>query len=121
MKKKISLSEQIEKIDKFLEKLAKQTSLQINDLSKSFKVLSGRFDNLSGKFDHLSTSVSGQIDDLAQITKNSFDDVDGRLGGLELGQDAILIKLDNYAYKFEVVDIKQRVNRLEKKTGIKDK
>jgi hypothetical protein len=62
------------------------------------------------------------LEKLAVIIKSGFDSVETRLlnienrtSSLEIGQEDILIKLDNYAYKFEVNDLKKRVTKIEQK------
>lgn len=68
------------------------------------------------------------LENLAEMMKVSFDSIDGRfnsvdqkldsvdqrLGSLEQGQENILLKLDNYAYKFEVRHLTKRVDKIEK-------
>ncbi|MBM3205744.1 hypothetical protein FJZ41_02790 [Candidatus Shapirobacteria bacterium] len=48
-----------------------------------------------------------------------FDAVDKRLDKLEQGHEEIKLRLDNVAYRFELVELQRRVEILEKKTGIK--
>jgi polyhydroxyalkanoate synthesis regulator phasin len=78
------------------------------------------------------------IDDLAMMTKRGFDELGEKLGEKidELGErvkegfgvvsennarehDDIKLRLDNVAYRFELVELQKRVDALEKKTGIK--
>ncbi len=58
-------------------------------------------------------------EDLARIVKNGFDDVYKKLRGLEQGQEDIKLRLDNVAYRFEVQELKKRVEKLELKLGLK--
>ena len=65
------------------------------------------------------------IDDLAVMVKGGFDAMDGRfdkmenrLDGLEQGQEDIKLRLDNVAYRFELVELQRRVELVEKKVGI---
>lgn len=69
------------------------------------------------------------IDDLAVMVKQGFDHlqshVDGRfekvgreLAELKSGQESIVLRLSNVAYRFELVDLEKRVDRLEHKTGL---
>lgn len=76
----------------------------------------------------MKTGKKVTIDDLASLIKHGFDHVDDqfkvvnhRLTNLESGQEAILLRLDNVAYRFELVDLEKRVYRLETKTGISRK
>lgn len=66
------------------------------------------------------------LDDLAKMVKGGFDDVGKefgevkkRLDTLERGQEDIILKLDNVAYRFELVALQKRVEELEKRAGIK--
>ena len=65
------------------------------------------------------------IDDLAIMVKGGFDAMDGRfdkmenkLEVLEQGQEEIKLRLDNVAYRFELVELQRRVELVEKKVGI---
>ena len=62
------------------------------------------------------------IDDLAVMIAKGFDGIENEIGGmkndvknLKLGQDDIRNKLDNVAYRFELVELDKRVRVLEKK------
>lgn len=62
------------------------------------------------------------IDNLAVMIKKGFDHMDEnfkqadeRLNCLEKGQEEIKLKLDNVAYRFELVELQKRVEILEKK------
>ena len=73
------------------------------------------------------------IEDLAVITKKGFDSVDKKfdavdksfkevnenLKGLADGQERIELRLSNVAYRFEVVELEKRVEKLELKLNIK--
>ncbi|MEK7161113.1 MAG: hypothetical protein AAB729_00265 [Patescibacteria group bacterium] len=73
------------------------------------------------------------LDDLALMVgkgfngvNERFDKVDHRLGGvekklkdLEEGQEHIKLRLDSVAYRFELVEVQKRLERLETKAGIK--
>lgn len=67
-----------------------------------------------------------QLDDLAVMVKSGFDQVDKRFehmeesfGTLEKGQEEIKLRLDNVAYRFELVELQKRVEILEKKINFK--
>lgn len=66
--------------------------------------------------------VKMTLEKLAVMIKSGFDSVEARLlnienrtSSLEIGQEDILMKLDNYAYKFEVNDLRKRVAKIEQK------
>ncbi len=46
------------------------------------------------------------------------DNLEPALNNLEQGQEEIKLKLDNVAYRFELVELQKRVEFLEKKLGI---
>ena len=58
--------------------------------------------------------------ELAGMVKNGFDEmgkqfekVDNRLTALETGQEDIKLRLDNVAYRFEIVEVQKRLKALE--------
>lgn len=69
------------------------------------------------KSDILKVRVEAKSDNesLAIMVAKGFDAVDKRLKNLENGQEDIILRLDNTALKFEVVELKRRVGALEKK------
>lgn len=84
------------------------------------------------KIDDLAMMTDKKIDELAMMTKRGFDEmgermnkgfseVNKRLGLLEEGQEEIKLRLDNVAYRFELVELQRRVEVLEKKMGLKVK
>ena len=64
------------------------------------------------------TQKNTTINDLAFMVKKGFDQVDERFDTLERGQEEIKLKLDNVAYRFEMVELQKRVEVLEKKLNI---
>lgn len=61
------------------------------------------------------------INDLAVMVKQGFDDatkqfdkVNQRLNSLEQGQERIELRLTNVAYRFELVELQKRVEKIEK-------
>jgi hypothetical protein len=60
------------------------------------------FNEVSDKFEGLSSKVDKR-----------FDEVDHRLSALERGQEDIKLRQDNMAYRFELDELKKRVDRLE--------
>ena len=49
-----------------------------------------------------------QTDDLAAIVAKGFDSLENRMDTLEQGQEDIKLKLDNVAYRFELVALDAR-------------
>lgn len=91
-------------------------------LAENLDKLTGKVDVLSNKLD----TVSNTVDNLAASVKNSFDymtvqfvEVRSDISGLKSGQEEIKLRLDQHAYSFEVKDLKYRVDKIEKKIGIK--
>ncbi len=66
-------------------------------------------------FEELAKMVKRGFDETA--TKKEFADVqtglNSRIDNLERGQDDILLKMDNFAYKFEVNELKKRATKTE--------
>lgn len=101
-----------DKIDKKNDDLAImiQNGFDNTATKDDFHYLNDRIDNLESKVDSLGI---GQETLIKKVTS------------LEIGQEDITLKLDNYAYKFEVDELKKRatktdgrLNRLESKTGL---
>ncbi len=75
---------------------------------------------------------SEQLERLAMMVKQGFDQVDqrfaavdrrfegieGRLDRLEQGQDEVRMRLDQAAYRFELVELTHRVKTIENKVGL---
>jgi hypothetical protein len=70
------------------------------------------------------------LDGLAIMVKNGFDDLQGQINNgfsavktdtkeLKEGQEEIKLRLDNVAYRFELVELQKRVDLLEKRVGIR--
>lgn len=59
------------------------------------------------------------VDKTLIATREDIHNLDKRIAVLEGGQEQIRLRLDNVAYRFEMVDLKNRVERLENKAGIK--
>ncbi len=81
---------------------------------------------LAERMDKGFTSVHKKIDDLTDITRNSFNEVDRRFNKVDKRFDVveqrlenIELKLGNVAYRFEIEEVVRRVNILEKKVGLK--
>lgn len=77
--------------------------------------------------------ISKTLENLVIMVKQGFDSVDERFTAVDLrfnrfeqqlkteieqSRNEILLKLGNYAYKFEVDDLKHRVKKVEKKIVI---
>ena len=65
------------------------------------------------------------VDHLAILTSKGFEEnqkqhnvLIEKAGDLEQGQEDIKLRLDNVAYRFELVELQNRVAFLEKKMGI---
>lgn len=59
------------------------------------------------------------VDKTLIATRDDIHKLDKRIAVLEAGQEQIKLRLDNVAYRFELVSLKDRVERLEIKAGIK--
>ena len=74
-------------------------NITINDVAKSV--------------DDLATSVKEGFDEVHKSMKSGFEAVDKRLTTLERGQEDIKLRLDNVAYRFELVEVQKRLKTLE--------
>lgn len=71
------------------------------------------------------TKKKTTIDDLAIMigkgfshVDERFEQVDKRLSSLENGQEDIKMKLNNVAYRFELVELQKRVEILERRVRV---
>lgn len=58
------------------------------------------------------------LNDLAGMIKVGFDETQAKFEVLERGQEDIKLRLDNVAYRFEIVALEKRVEVLEHKLGV---
>jgi hypothetical protein len=77
----------------------KEKNITINDVAKSL--------------DDLAISVKEGFDGVSKSMKDGFERVDKRLTTLERGQEDIKLRLDNVAYRFEIVEVQKRLKALE--------
>ena len=91
-----------------MKKLKKNTT--IDDLAS---MVARGFENTSTKSDikRLEDKFSSLITKVSLLV--------AKLSWLERGQEDIKLKLDNVAYRFELVELQRRVELLEKKVGAK--
>jgi len=72
------------------------------------------------------------VDDLAAIVKRGFDETGEKIEEIKnevkslreantREHEAITLRLDNVAYRFELVELQKRVDVLEKKVGVRHK
>ncbi len=73
----------------------KEKNITINELAGMVKT---GFDEMGKQF--------GKVD-------NRFDKVENRLTALEKGQEDIKLRLDNVAYRFELIEVLKRLKTLE--------
>jgi hypothetical protein len=102
-----------------IDDLDKTVDTKINVLAQAFDVFTETVDT---KMNVLAKTIDLKIDGLAQAVTKGFadqavrmDSMETRILNLELGQENILLRLDNVAYKFEVVDLHRRVDILERR------
>jgi len=105
-----------DKIEKIIEKSAENTRA---DLRKEIASSAEKTKSEIGII------IKEEIEGLAIMTNNGFNGVQKQLNEhnrrfdiLESGQEDIKLRLDNVAYRFELIQLQSRVKRLEKKVGI---
>jgi predicted nucleic acid-binding Zn-ribbon protein len=91
-----------------MKKAVKKKNVTLDDLAgmvaKGFEGVNKQFEGVEGRFKGID---------------NQFKGVNQRLAALEEGQEQIKLKLDNVAYRFELIELQKRVERLEAKSGIR--
>jgi len=99
----------------------KSKKVTLESLAGTVGILSrnvGRLVTTVGDLSNKVASLDGKVDSLASSTSKGFEDMQEKFNILESGQENIKLRLDHVAYRFEVVDLKKRVERLEDRTGI---
>jgi hypothetical protein len=107
-------------------------NITIDDLAVRFDKTDRKIDQLAESMrvgfikqeERLTKNIDEKIGDLAGLTKRGFDEmgerfdkVENRLNKVEQGQEDIKLRLDNVAYRFELIELQRRVTLLEKRTG----
>jgi hypothetical protein len=80
-------------------------------MNKQGATIDNLADMVKQGFDHVSSEITGLT--------TGFNRIEKRLTVLEQGQEDIKLKLDNVAYRFELVELQRRVELLERKVGVK--
>ena len=83
-------------------------------MEKGFKLADEKMEK---GFKRSDERLEAAIDNLALITGKGFEHVDERMDFLEQGQEDIKMRLDNVAYRFELVELQRRVEVLEKRVN----
>lgn len=106
-KEKITLDKLAENMEKGFQGVKEHTNQKIDQKidELSLAVAKG-FEGVDKRFEHVD---------------KRFDRVETRLDGLEQGQEAIKLRLDNVAYRFEVKDLDERLKIVEARLGISKK
>lgn len=88
--------------------------ITINDLASMVK---RGFDETGGKIGEIKNEISGVKNEVTGVKKElkSLSESNAR------EHEAILLRLDNVAYRFELVELQKRVEILEKRAGVKHK
>ena len=68
--------------------------------------------------DDLAVMINGGFNATQKIINENQKENNRRFNLLESGQEDIKLRLDNVAYRFELIQLQSRVKRLEKKVGI---
>ena len=90
-------------------KRKRKKNISLNDVARAVNGLTKNVDK-----------IAISLDDLARMVKTGFDEngkqherIENRLSTLETGQEDIKIRLDNVAYRFELVEVQKRLKILE--------
>ena len=80
----------------------KEKDITNNELARMVKT---GFDEMGKQF--------GKVDKRFEQADKRFERVENRLTALETGQEDIKLRLDNVAYRFEIVEVQKRLKALE--------
>lgn len=111
-----SLAGSIDTLTRAVDRKIEGLAQSIDNLAKSAKK---GFETQAESLEELARMVADGFADTA--TKTEVKALEKRMGILEVGQEAIVLRLDNVSYKSEVENLGRRVAVLEKKVGITNK
>lgn len=86
-------------------------ALEKNDFKQIKNIIK---DEING----LAVLVNGGFSATQRVIDNNQKENIRRFNLLESGHEDIKLRLDNVAYRFELIELQSRVKRLEKKVGI---
>ena len=69
--------------------------------------------------DDLAVMINSGFNEIKESNAQEHKEMGRKLNSLEQGQEDIKVRLDNVAYRFELVELQKRVEVLEKRNGIK--
>lgn len=93
--------------------------MQQEDVKQFKQILTENNQTLLEKVDEKFDELAGMVKEGFDSIGNRMDSMENRMGTLERGQEEIKLKLDNVAYRFEIIELQRRVEILEKKFGVK--
>lgn len=92
--------------------LSKKSELTLEDLVMMVK---HGFDDMHKRMNERFQKVDERFDSIDAL----FERMEKRLSFLEIGQTDILVRLDDVPYRFELVELDQRVTKIEKRLRLK--
>ena len=114
MSKKIitlqTLADKLDNLDSKVDNLGSRLDSKIDNLGSR---LDSKIDALGSRLDSKIDALQESMDDGFALVKQGFDDSEVRFDRLEENQEHMKLRLDNVAYRFEFVELEQRVTRLE--------
>jgi len=93
-------------------------ALEKNDFVQIEKIVEKSTENLAVMINGGFNATQKIINENQKFNNQRFDQIDKRFDTLESGHEDIKLRLDNVAYRFELIELQSRVKRLEKKAGI---
>jgi len=94
-----------DQIEQIVEKSAEKTKTELRTVIKE-------------EIEGLAIIVNNGFNATQKFNNQRFDKLEKRFDVVERGQEDIKLRLDNVAYRFELIELQSRVKRLEKKVGI---
>jgi hypothetical protein len=88
---------------------------------KKMKLKNITLDDLAGMVATGFERVDEKFEEIENRINNRFQTMEERFKTLEDGQEQIILRLDNTAYRFEFVALEKRVSHLEKKAGVRSR
>ncbi len=94
----------------------RETEITLGDLARM--IANGFADTVTKADFNLLGGRMGAVESRLDGVESRLGGVETRLGNLEVGQEEIKLRVDSFAYKFEVKELTRRVEVLEKAVGV---
>jgi predicted nucleic acid-binding Zn-ribbon protein len=101
--------------------ILKKINSGFNSVDKNFEKIDLNFKKLKLDHDDMLEITKTNFQDLEEKINNRFNGVESRIYNLEQGQEEIKMKLDNIVFRFEYDELKRDYSETKRKVDILEK